>query len=318
MGPRIHRQRSSVGFIVPLVLIFAPVIAAAAVKPYISAVAEYSTECKTCPYSLCTNKLYYDGGDNLTTTCWTRGSKIVGDNLWLKTDSGCYVTQYDLVEYEGDYREDLEYCGRASEEEHITEEDATLQYKSECQICPYLGCDIVAYLPEETDVTLTCWTKEGQLVINDPIWLKTTDNCYVAQIGLHDKPDLTYLDSCGPIPTNLEIDTHNPSNTTDQIAKRDTLKQPDVMGPNYLINVTVGEDWAYCRSCAKESCKVEKKYRFNTEVWLQCLVNNNGTWWSETTDFCYVKNSDFWESPEGDNYRFPLCEYFEDPDSSWR
>lgn len=68
----------------------------------------------------------------------------------------------------------------------------------------------------------------------------------------------------------------------------------------YLINVTVGEEYAYCRSCAKDSCKTEKTYEFNDEVWLQCLTNSNGTWWSETTDFCYMKNSDFWESPEGD------------------
>jgi hypothetical protein len=26
----------------------------------------------------------------------------------------------------------------------------------------------------------------------------------------------------------------------------------------------------------------------------------NQAWWSETTDFCYVRNVDFWESPEGD------------------
>jgi hypothetical protein len=96
------------------------------------------------------------------------------------------VTQYDVIEYDGDCEchsdffksslvlmlnadtTDLEFCGSASEERHITEEDATLHYKTECRICPALGCDVVAYLPEKTDVTLTCWTIEGQVIIDDP------------------------------------------------------------------------------------------------------------------------------------------------------
>lgn len=130
------------------------------------------------------------------------------------------------------------------------------------------------------------------------MWAKTTNNCYVAQIGLYDKLDTEDLDNCGPIPF-LEYETHHPSNTTSE-TKRNTLPEPVLASPSYLINVTVGEDWAYCRRCAKESCKVEKKYPFNSEVWLQCLVDTNGTWWSETTDFCYVKTTDFWEDPTGD------------------
>jgi hypothetical protein len=63
---------------------------------------------------------------------------------------------------------DLPYCGRASEERHITTWDTTTRYKGECRICPELTCDNVAYLPEETDVTLTCWTVEGQVVLDDP------------------------------------------------------------------------------------------------------------------------------------------------------
>lgn len=55
-------------------------------------------------------------------------------------------------------KEDLAYCGRASEEEHITTEDNTLRYKSECMSCPDMtSCDWAAYLIEETDLTLTCW-----------------------------------------------------------------------------------------------------------------------------------------------------------------
>jgi hypothetical protein len=130
-------------------------------------------------------------------------------------------------------------------------------------------------------------------------WMKTTNNCYVAEKGLYEKPDITYLDNCGPIPS-LEIADHFNENGTSDVDKRDALPTPGDIGPNYLINVTVGEDYAFCRNCPQESCKTQKRYPFNADVWLQCLVENNGTWWSETIDFCYVKNSDFWESPEGD------------------
>lgn len=132
--------------------------------------------------------------------------------------------------------------------------------------------------------------------------MKTTNNCYVAEKGLYSKPDITYLDNCGPIPL-LEIEKHfNENGTSDvnDIEKRGPLPIPVEESAKYLINVTVGEDWAYCRKCPKEACRPQTRYPFNAEVYLQCLVENNGTWWSETTDFCYVKNADFWQSPEGD------------------
>ncbi|KAF2276744.1 uncharacterized protein EI97DRAFT_320102 [Westerdykella ornata] len=279
----------------------------AEVKPYIITAAEYNTECKTCPRSLCPNVLAYSTDDSFNATCWTRGTRIIDGNLWLKSEAGCYVTQYDVLEYDGDYTTDLKYCGKASEEWHITEEDATIRYKAECRICPGISCDIVAYLRQDTDVTLTCWTTEGQVVIDDPYWLKTTNNCYVSRKHLYSKPDITYLDNCGPIPL-LEIEKHNNENGTSDVNKREAapVPEPVELAPSYLINVTVGEEYAYCRSCAKKTCKAERRYPFNAEVFLQCLVpprpsdGANATYWSETTDFCYVENSDFWESPEGD------------------
>ncbi|KAH7082966.1 hypothetical protein BKA63DRAFT_387494, partial [Paraphoma chrysanthemicola] len=272
-------------------------------KPYVTTQAEVNTECKTCPRSLCPNKLYYDQeGDNFNVTCWTRGTKIMGDRLWLKSEAGCYVTQYDVWEYEAGWENDLAYCGRESEEQDLTIESNTLKYKTECRICPELSCDTIAYLKEDTDVDLTCWYPYGQQIIDDPYWLKTTNNCYVARKNLYSKPDIAYLDDCGPIPL-LEIEKHNNANGTSDVNKRAAPAITD-RGTMYLVNVTVGEEYAPCRSCPRMSCATEKTYEFNQDVWLQCITNANKTgaseWWSQTTDFCYVRNTDFWESPEGD------------------
>jgi hypothetical protein len=88
----------------PITFLFLLGAAVADVKPYITTYAEYNTECKTCPRSLCPNKLAYATSDSLNATCWTRGTRIVDGNLWLKSEAGCYVTQYDVQEYEGDCR----------------------------------------------------------------------------------------------------------------------------------------------------------------------------------------------------------------------
>jgi hypothetical protein len=171
---------------------------------------------------------------------------------------------------------------------------------------------VSAYLREDTDVTLTCWTADGQTVIDDPYWMKTTNNCYVAQKHLYSKPDITYLDWCGPIPL-LETEKHWNENGTSEIdaksshSKRDAVQgdknskpEVEIMRPSYLINVTVGEDFAECHAEPSKESPVEKRYVFDEEVWLQCITERNGTYWSETIDFCYVDSKDFWQSPEGD------------------
>jgi hypothetical protein len=87
--------------ILPVVLLLAS-LANAEVKPYINTTTEIPTECKTCPRSLCPNKVAYTWDESFNVTCWTRGTKIMSDRLWLKSGDGCYVTQWDVIEYPGD------------------------------------------------------------------------------------------------------------------------------------------------------------------------------------------------------------------------
>jgi hypothetical protein len=86
---------------IPVLLVLASVVNAE-VKLYINTTTDIPTECKTCPRSLCPNKVAYNWEENFNVTCWTRGTKIVDDRLWLKSGDGCYVTQWDLIEYAGD------------------------------------------------------------------------------------------------------------------------------------------------------------------------------------------------------------------------
>lgn len=60
------------------------VTAAAATVP--STVEEgIQTECKTCPYSLCTNVAAYEYGHDMSLSCWTRGDTIVETKCVLNT-----------------------------------------------------------------------------------------------------------------------------------------------------------------------------------------------------------------------------------------
>jgi hypothetical protein len=123
------------------------------------------------------------------------------------------------------------------------------------------------------------------------------------------------LDNCGPIPFlqinqtgNIDPDNKrsaplspkSPSPIPDHVP--DPLPSPNpILEKRYLVNFTVGEDYAYCHSCANSSCPTVKKYPWDTSVWLQCYVNTgatneNETYWMETTDFCWVREVDFWES----------------------
>ncbi|KUJ08886.1 uncharacterized protein LY89DRAFT_741715 [Mollisia scopiformis] len=296
----------------------------AKIKTPINNTLEYgvATECKTCPYSLCTNKAYYDYGTTVTLLCWTVGTQIDNDTTWLETSDGCYVTQDDLMAYNGTYETDLSYCGEDSEEENLTFDTTVVQYDSECNICPdNLDCATVMYLSPDTEIIVTCWTDAGAAVIGDTTWLKTTDNCYVNEQGLRDPANKDILDNCGPIGFLQLNDTG--SRKRESLPDRDPA--PDLssppgtgidLGSQYLVNLTVGEDYAYCYNCPNTTtCDVVTRYRFKQEVWMQCYYTApvevaNETYWYETTDFCYVREVDFFQSLF-DQYRFPDCSLFD-------
>jgi hypothetical protein len=118
--------------------------------------------------------------------------------------------------------------------------------------------------------------------------MKTTNNCYVAQKNLYSKPDITYLDPCGPIPF-LEYANHHNENGTSDVNKRDTPQKRDDLSAKYLVNVTIGEEYAPCRTCAQDSCETEKVYQFDQEVYIQCITQFNQTsWWAETVVSSYT------------------------------
>ncbi|ESZ98117.1 hypothetical protein SBOR_1496 [Sclerotinia borealis F-4128] len=284
-----------------------------------------ATECKTCPYTLCTNKEFYDYGTVATLICWTSGTVIDGDSTWLRTSDDCYITQYDLLDYAGEYETDLSFCGEDSTVEHITTGPATTKYNTECNICDdNTSCEVVKYLKYGTDITVTCWTDLGAKVINDSTWLKTTDNCYVAEIGLEEPADKSNLDYCGPVGfvqlnyTSQRKRSSVPLNH-DEESYHPLVKHSPPLSHNlnkrYLLNLTVGEDYASCYSTPSSSGHLEREYEWDHGVWVQCYqdavsTNPNETNWYLTTDFCYVREVDFWESLF-DQYRFPACYRFE-------
>jgi len=168
---------------------------------------------------------------------------------------------------------------------------------------------------------VTCWTSDGGAVIGDTTWLKTTDNCYVNEMGLRDTANKDILDNCGPIGF-LQL------NNSDYRKRESTAPAPITLpnlatspgtgvdlGSQYLLNITVGEDFANCYSCPNTTtCDEVGRYRYKEEVWVQCYYTApdavpNETYWYETTDFCYVREVDFFQSLF-DQYRFPDCSLF--------
>ncbi|KAF2837751.1 hypothetical protein M501DRAFT_138052 [Patellaria atrata CBS 101060] len=276
-----------------------------------------STECKKCPYSLCANKVAYDYEATFNLTCWTEGQSINNDTTWLKTNDGCYVTQWDIVEYPGDFTEDLPYCGRVREQ--YTRASARTKYKSECQIRPDLSLErpnSFKMYKENVDLTLTCRASDGEEVLGDLVWYKTTANCYVSRTGLQSTRNLDNLEDCGPIPfLEYKMRLPDPEPTTTETSfptatpemkrhameavklSREAIKaHRDWLDRRWLYNTTAGEDYVACRKDMANNSRIVKFYEWAEQIVPQCgTYISNGEHTLEnilllTTDFCYVKD----------------------------
>ena len=118
------------------------------------------------------------------------------------------------------------------------------------------------------------------------------------------------LDNCGPIGFLQLNDTTVYNKRASSSAPRPVtlpgLETPPTtdtsLGVNYLVNITVGEDFANCYTClSSTACDRVMRYGFGREVWVQCYSTvldapTNETYWYETTDFCYVREVDFFQS----------------------
>ena len=132
--------------------------------------------------------------------------------------------------------------------------------------------------------------------------MKTTDNCYVAQIGLEEPADKSTLDYCGPVGF-LQLNYTVPEKRAAKMEHPDEARTLTFnnLQKRYLLSLTVGEDYAPCYASPTSSSELKRQYEWNHSVWTQCYVNiettnPNETYWYLTTDFCYVREVDFWES----------------------
>ncbi|KAF2648284.1 hypothetical protein K491DRAFT_722715 [Lophiostoma macrostomum CBS 122681] len=277
-----------------------------------------SSECKRCPYTLCPN---VDPGNSTVLSCWTNGSPI-GDNdtIWLKTTRGCYYTEYDLPEHEGDYTEELPYCGSVAP--NWTTTGIRTKYLSDCYSGPTPSQYIV-------------WTT----------WYKTTKNCYIHELTLHRVEDADELDDCGPARSDQDPHDHDPPTTTttptttatatatttakakavtapmplwtkSQSEERDLEARGDLQR-RFLYNTTAAEDYINCTTNASlaHPGQIERTYEYGEEIILQC-----GTYGDAypdkifllTTQFCYIKDNEtdptLFDSSDRWLY-YPHCEW---------
>ncbi|PGH27624.1 hypothetical protein AJ80_00637 [Polytolypa hystricis UAMH7299] len=284
------------------------------------------TECKKCPFSLCANVAAYTYKTDIVLTCWTDGTEVIGDTIWLKTTDGCYVTQWDIIEHIGDYTTDLPFCGTIPEE--YTTTAGKTKYFTECNISPGLATDHIKMYKNEVDLTLTCMyvdLPDTGAGINDGVWFKTTSNCYVSQNLLHPVEGKDTIEDCGPIPfmekkmrepdpeEEPETSSFSASSPAADIQERSTLKR------RFLYETYVGEEYANCHLDHNPSSEVGKVFQYNDTVTPQCGTYEDGTVgspiWLLTTDWCYVQDA-LMEPNLIDSVvrseNFPHCEYFVD------
>jgi hypothetical protein len=126
--------------------------------------------------------------------------------------------------------------------------------------------------------------------------------------------DKDLLDNCGPldwrIPRDTDPLTHKkkvtaipPKDRTPRPAPA-PLPKPGKLQERYLINVTVGEDWAKCHELPAANTTVVGAYEFEKSIIVQCITPDAyagfDVAWGLTTDWCYVNGRDIFESLDGD------------------
>ncbi|KAF2661697.1 hypothetical protein K491DRAFT_710538 [Lophiostoma macrostomum CBS 122681] len=302
------------------------------------------TECKACPYSLCRNKPW--NANNITLTCWTAGTKIVDDTTWLKTEDNCYVTQYDLKEYDGDYTVDLLYCGAISSD--WTSLHAKTKYMSECFNTPYVLRKRVKAYKNEVDLTLTCVTRNTTVTDDDDRfeimgsakWYKTSSNCYVHEATLYHVEYEDELEDCGPTP-GVDYYAHQPDPVTSSSLAPTATATPGLnatifgtldkrsdLTRRWIYNTTIGEEYANCTEKAtinnSTENAVEQVFEFGQSIDVQCGTveygegRDNYTIFLLTTDFCWVQDwmtdPNLIEAPLRQQ-AYPHCEVFTDTES---
>ncbi|KAF4632555.1 hypothetical protein G7Y89_g5571 [Cudoniella acicularis] len=265
--------------------------------------------CRATPYYLSpATKDYRDL--SFTLTCWTHSHENLtlipsdpkynnitndDDRIWIKTTDNCYVAEFSL-EYNGTAQEDLPYCGSASERKYEVFLMET-KYVSACIDTPdlYVHYDIQDY-KENTEIEAICWTG-GDAELHDTTWIATTDGCFVHEQTLTELPDKSSMPQCYP-------------RGYDPYGKRDVVPAPlpvldtslsrrNEQKANYLINVTISDDWAYCYSEPdSNNSTVITAYPYGESVIVQCLQwGRNVTYplWGLTQDFCFVVETGFAE-----------------------
>lgn len=270
----------------------------------VNGTAEYFTNCKKCPYIMCTNPELVYSGTVLPLTCWTYGDLVGDSQLWLKTNTGCFVSEYDLIEHEGDYREEIPGCGDIPFE--ITEQPARVRYLSECKESSSTSSESTTYYGRDLDLTVLCWA-QNDIVNNNPYWYKTTDNCYVSESGLWEAPDRSKIEHCGP---KSDLEDAEPVGDPAPVPEENGAEGGNSLAKRWLEEGKIGEEYSYCLTCPSSvnaTCEVVKTYEYNQTVLNQCTYGNDEGRWMLTVDWCYVNGTDFWVPP-WDHYRYPSCE----------
>jgi len=94
-----------------------------------------------------------------------------------------------LMESRASDETDLSFCDPESTKEYLTFDTTTVQLDSECNLCPDNGdCDTVKYLSPGTDLTVTCWTDQGEAVVCDmyvPLKRRSSSNSGELSFSIH-------------------------------------------------------------------------------------------------------------------------------------